>query len=205
MKKLLIYSIITAMILSCTPPEEKAKVSAYPETAKVDTVDTYFGTDVSDPYRWLEDDNSEATAGWVTSQNEVTHSYLDNINFKENIKKRLTELYNYERVYAPNKHGDYYYFYKNDGLQNQNVLYRKATLDSEPEVFLDPNNFKEDGTISLGGTSYSEDGSLFGYLISEGGSDWRKAIIINTDDKAQVDDTLRHIKFSGLSWKGNEG
>jgi prolyl oligopeptidase len=205
MKKLLIYSIITAMILSCTPPEEKAKVSAYPETAKVDTVDTYFGTDVSDPYRWLEDDNSEATAGWVTSQNEVTHSYLDNINFKENIKKRLTDLYNYERVYAPNKHGDYYYFYKNDGLQNQNVLYRKATLDSEPEVFLDPNNFKEDGTISLGGTSYSEDGSLFGYLISEGGSDWRKAIIINTDDKAQVDDTLRHIKFSGLSWKGNEG
>ncbi|MTI40307.1 prolyl oligopeptidase family serine peptidase, partial [Fulvivirga lutimaris] len=205
MKKLLSYSIISAMILSCNPPEEKSKVSAYPETAKVDTVDTYFGTDVPDPYRWLEDDNSDATANWVTSQNAVTHSYLDNINFKENIKKRLTELYNYERIYAPNKHGDYYYFYKNDGLQNQNVLYRKATLDSEPEVFLDPNNFKEDGTISLGGTSYSEDGSLFGYLISEGGSDWRKAIIINTDDKTQVDDTLRHIKFSGLSWKGNEG
>ncbi len=205
MKKLLTLLISLAMLISCGKTEEKSKVSAYPETAKVDTVDTYFGTEVPDPYRWLEDDNSEATADWVTSQNEVTHSYLDNINFKENIKKRLTELYNYERVYAPDKHGDYFYFYKNDGLQNQNVLYRKSSLDGEPEVFLDPNGFKEDGTISLGGTSYSEDGSMFGYLISEGGSDWRKAIIINTEDKTQVDDTLRHIKFSGLSWKGNDG
>lgn len=205
MKKILAISVISSLVISCNPPEEKAKVSAYPETAKVDTVENYFGTDVTDPYRWLEDDNSDATASWVTSQNEVTHSYLENINFKESIKKRLTELYNYERVYAPNKHGDYYYFYKNDGLQNQNVLYRKASLDSEAEVFLDPNKFKEDGTISLGGTSYSEDGSMFGYLISEGGSDWRKAIIIKTDDKTQVDDTLRHIKFSGLSWNGNDG
>ncbi len=190
---------------ACEKPAEKVKISQYPETAKVDTVDTYFGTEVPDPYRWLEDDNSAQTASWVKSQNEVTFGYLNNITFKEQIKNRLEKLYNYERIYAPNKQGDFYYFYKNDGLQNQNVLYRKAALDAEPEVFLDPNKFKEDGTISLGGTSFSDDGSLFGYLISEGGSDWRKAIIINTNDKTQVDDTLRFIKFSGLSWNGNEG
>ncbi|UII22822.1 prolyl oligopeptidase family serine peptidase [Fulvivirga ligni] len=185
--------------------EVKDKSLAYPETATVDTVDNYFGVEVKDPYRWLEDDQSEATKQWVKKENEVTFGYLNKIPFRDNIKSRLEELFDYERVSSPAKHGDYYYFYKNDGLQNQSVLYRKKGEDGEPEVFLDPNKFTEDGTISLAGTSFTKDGSLLGYLISEGGSDWRKAIIINTETKEQVADTLVDIKFSGISWKGTEG
>jgi len=197
---------LLALIASCNAPTTEQAVSiTYPETTKVDTVDNYFGTVVPDPYRWLEDDQSEQTAAWVTGQNEVTHGYLNHIAFRDKIKDRLEKLLDYERVYAPTQHGGHYYYYKNDGLQNQNVLYRSTEVGGESEVFLDPNTFREDGTISLGGTSFSEDGSLFSYTISEGGSDWRKAIITYTDTKAQVDDTLRHIKFSGMSWKGNEG
>ena len=177
----------------------------YPKTTKVDTVDNYFGTQVHDPYRWLEDDESEQTADWVKRQNEVTFGYLNNISFRDKIKERLKSLLDYERVFAPRLHGNYYYFYKNDGLQNQNVLYRKKGEDGVPEVFIDPNKFKEDGTISLASTSFSKDGSLFGFLISEGGSDWRKAIVMDSETKQIIGDTLINIKFSGLSWKGNEG
>ncbi|MTI29683.1 prolyl oligopeptidase family serine peptidase, partial [Xanthovirga aplysinae] len=184
--------------------EKKQKLD-YPQTAEVDTVDNYFGTEVPDPYRWLEDDRSEQTGAWVQAQNKVTFDYLNQIPFREKIEARLKDLLDYERLSAPRKHGDYYYFYKNDGLQNQSVLYRKKTEDGEPEEFLNPNNFKEDGTISLGGTSFSKDGSLFAYLISEGGSDWRKAIILKAENKEIVGDTLKNIKFSGISWKGNEG
>lgn len=204
---LLLFIFVTGFcIASCTTaPVEQTVELKYPNSAKVDTIDNYFDTEVPDPYRWLEDDTSDATAEWVSAQNEVTHGYLAHIPFREKIKNRIEELFNYERVYAPFKRGDFYYFYKNDGLQNQNVLFRTASLDSKPELFLDPNTFKEDGTVSLGTTSFSEDGSLFSYTISEGGSDWRKAIIISTESKEQVDDTLRYIKFSGLSWKGNDG
>lgn len=203
------YITVVSMVglWSCAQPEEKAeKVDLlYPVTQKVDTVDNYFGVGVPDPYRWLEDDQSEQTAQWVTSQNEVTQGYLQHITFRDNIKSRLKELLDYERISAPTEHGGQYYFYKNDGLQNQRVLYRSKEVGGEAEVFLDPNTFKEDGTISLGGSAFSDDGSLFGYLISEGGSDWRKAIVISVDTKKQIDDTLRYIKFSGMSWKGNEG
>ena len=192
------------LAFSCTDKEKKEGFK-YPETSQVDTADVYFGTTVPDPYRWLEDDNSEATKEWVTAQNSLTFDYLESIPFRERIKERLEKVFNYERVTAPNKHGDYLYYYRNNGLQNQNVLFRKKEGSEDEEVFLDPNTFKEDGTISLGGTSFSDDGSLFGFLISEGGSDWRKAIIMNPKDRSQIDDTLRHIKFSGLSWIGNEG
>jgi prolyl oligopeptidase len=206
MKHKLIGLGLAATLASCNQPDvEQVAALTYPETAQVDTVDTYFGTDVPDPYRWLEDDQSTETAAWVTAQNKVTHGYLDHITFRDKIKTRLEKLLDYERVYAPTQHGDHYYYYKNDGLQNQNVLYRSEEVGGASEVFLDPNTFREDGTISLGGASFSEDGSLFSYSISEGGSDWRKAIIISTDTKTQVDDTLKHIKFSGMSWKGNEG
>lgn len=177
----------------------------YPETEKVDTFDVYFGDTVPDPYRWLEDDTSVKTARWIEAQNEVTFDYLDQIDYRENIRSRLKELLNYERVYAPKKHGDYYYFYKNDGLQNQNVLYRKQSLDGEAEIFLNPNEFSEEGTISLAGTSFTKDGSLIAFQISEGGSDWRKAIVLDTKTKEQIGDTLRDLKFTGLSWKGNNG
>lgn len=195
-----------AIIASCNQPAAEQLVAlTYPETAKVDTVDNYFGTDVPDPYRWMEDDRSEQTAQWVKAQNEVTHGYLEHITFRDKIKDRLEKLLDYERVSSPTQHGEYYYFNKNDGLQNQSVLYRKKGEDGEPEVFVDPNKFKADGTVSMAGRSFSKDGSLFGFLISEGGSDWRKAIVLNTETKEVVGDTLIDIKFSGLSWKGNEG
>ncbi len=178
----------------------------YPETKKVDTVDTYFGTEVADPYRWLEDDNSAETEAWVEAQNEVTFSYLEAIPFRDEISKRVTELFDYQRVSAPNKHGDYYYYYKNDGLQDQSVYYRTEDPDSDDEeIFLNPNEFSEDGTISMAGTFFSKDGSHMTYLISDGGSDWRKAITLDTQTKEMVGDTLSDLKFTGISWKGTDG
>ncbi|MDH5367077.1 MAG: prolyl oligopeptidase family serine peptidase [Cyclobacteriaceae bacterium] len=207
MKPNLLFIIAAFLIVvSCSPSDkEESSNLIYPSTFKVDTIDTYFGTDVPDPYRWLEDDNSEETAQWVSEQNKVTHGYLAHIPFRENIKERLEKLYDYERVSAPTKNGDYEYFYKNDGLQNQSVLYRKKIGDDSVEVFLDPNKFSEDGTISLASRSFTDDGKLFGYMISVGGSDWRKALVMNTETKEIVEDTLHNIKFSGISWRGNEG
>ncbi len=206
MRKLLAFPL--GMLLFACGSEEKTSqmtIEKYPETATVDTVDTYFGTEVPDPYRWLEDDRSEQTANWVEAQNEVTFGYLNNIPFRDKIESRLTELWNYKKEGAPRKHGDYYYTYKNDGLQNQWVIYRKKGVEGEEELFLDPNTFSEDATTSLAGTSFTKDGSLLAYLISEGGSDWRKIIVMNTEDKSIVEDTIRDVKFSGVSWKGNEG
>ncbi len=206
MSKYLLIILCTGFLaVSCQPKNEETSSMEYPETRKSDQEDLYFDTRVPDPYRWLEDDRSEETANWVKAQNDVTFGYLNTIPFREAIKDRLTELYDYERVSAPDEHGDYFYYFRNDGLQNQSVLYRKKGLDGEEELFLDPNSFSEDGTISLAGTSFTEDGSLFGFLISEGGSDWRKAIVLNAETGEQVGDTLRDIKFSGISWKGNEG
>lgn len=188
------------------PAMELAKVSVYPETKKADSIaDVYFDTIVPDPYRWLENDQSPETASWVKSQNEVTFGYLNNIPFRDKVKARLEELWNYEKVYAPTRHGDYYYFFKNDGLQNQNVYYRKKTEDGDEVVFIDPNKFSANGTISMAGNSFTKDGSLFGMLLSEGGSDWRKAVILKTGSMEMVGDTLRDLKFTSLSWKGNDG
>ncbi|WP_318343814.1 prolyl oligopeptidase family serine peptidase [Flagellimonas baculiformis] len=200
-------SLLAAAILfaACqeTPKREPIVVN-YPTTKKVDTVTNYFGTDVPDPYRWLEDDRSAETEAWVKQQNAATFGYFDKIPFREDLKNRLEKLWNYEKVGSPFKEGDYTYYYKNDGLQNQYVVYRKKGEDKE-EVFLDPNTFSEDGTTSLMGLSFTKDGSLAAYLISEGGSDWRKGIVINAETKEIVEDTLVDIKFSGISWKGNEG
>jgi len=179
----------------------------YPETKKTDQVDMYFGTEVPDPYRWLEDDRSEETENWVIEQNKVTFGYLDQIPFRDALNKRLTSLWNYEKVGSPFKEGDYTYYYKNDGLQNQYVVYRYKTGEdpASSEVFLDPNTFTQDGTTSLGSLSFSEDGKTAAYSVSEGGSDWRKVIVINTESLAIIEDTLIDIKFSGISWKANEG
>jgi prolyl oligopeptidase len=176
----------------------------YPETRKGNTVDTFFGKQVADPYRWLEDDMSDDTKDWVNRQNELTNSYLGQIPFRDNIKKRLTELWNYEKFSAPFKEGEYTYFYKNDGLQNQSVLYRQKGT-GVPEVFLNPNEFSKDGTTSLAGIDFTKDGSLCAFQISEGGSDWRKVIVLDTKTKKQIGDTLMDVKFSGTSWKGNDG
>lgn len=209
MKKIILIVLCISAFIACKEEQTTKEISAvtYPETKKVDTVTNYFGTEVKDPYRWLEDDMSEETADWVTRQNKTTFGYLDNIPFREELKERLTELWNYEKVGAPFKEGDYTYFYKNDGLQNQYVIYRYKTGE-DPDtatVFLDPNTFTEDGTISLGGLNFSEDGKTAAYSISEGGSDWRKVLVMNAETKKIVEDTLVDVKFSGISWKGDEG
>ncbi len=198
-------AVLLLFSLSCKTDKKENVDFKYPETMKDSTIDEYFGTEVSDPYRWLEDDNSDETGAWVKAQNEFTFSYLNKIPFKDKIKNRLEEIWNYEKIGSPFKKGDYYYFYKNDGLQNQYVLYRTKELGKDAEVFLDPNTFSEDGTVSMSGTSFTKDGSLTAYQISEGGSDWRKVIIIDAESKEQLEDTLVDIKFSGLAWKGNEG
>ena len=176
----------------------------YPQTRMDNTVDTYFGTQVSDPYRWLEDDRSAETAQWVKAQNDFTFGYLSKIPYRQAIKEKLEKLWNYEKLSAPFTEGDYTYYYKNDGLQNQSVLYRKDKEGKE-EIFLNPNTFSKDGTTSLGDVAFSEDGSLVAYLISEGGSDWRKGIVLDAKTKKAIGDTLVDIKFSSIAWKGNEG
>ena len=175
----------------------------YPLTTKKAVIDTLFGTEVVDNYRWLEDDRSEATETWVKAENEVTFDYLSKIPYRTQLKTRLTELWNYEKVGTPFIEGGYTYFYKNDGLQNQYVIYRKK--DGEETVFLDPNTFSEDATTSLGSLSFSKDGKTVAYSISEGGSDWRKIIIMDAVSKTIKEDTLVDVKFSGISWYKNEG
>ncbi len=208
-KVILLTSILTAC--SGNIPEQSTTSIAsqspninYPVTHKGNVVDTYFGTNVADPYRWLEDDRSEETSDWVKAQNELTFDYLGKIPFREQLKSRLGELWNYEKVGAPFKEGDYTYFYKNDGLQNQYVVYRQKG-DGAAEVFLDPNTFSDDGTTSMGQLSFSKDGSIAAYAISEGGSDWRKIIIIDAKTKKVLETPLIDVKFSGISWYKNEG
>jgi len=193
--------IINAMTYSFSQNTMKL---TYPETKKGDVVDTYFGHNVSDPYRWLENDRSDETAAWVKAENKLTYSYLEQIPLRDSIKARMEKIWNYERISAPFKEGNYTYYYKNDGLQNQSVLYRKNSVGVE-EVFLNPNIFSKDGSTSLGEINFSEDGSKVAYSISEGGSDWRKVIILDAVSKKIIEDTLIDVKFSGLSWFKNEG
>lgn len=185
------------------PKQRIQEALSYPETKMVDSVDTYFGVDVNDPYRWLEDDRSTETEEWVKAQNKVTFGYLENIPFRAELKDYMLAKSDYERISAPFKEGKHTYFYKNDGLQNQYVLYRKNG--AKEEVFLDPNTFSADGTTSLGEVSFSEDGSMLAYSISEAGSDWRKVIVMDATSKKILEDTIIDVKFSGISWRANEG
>ena len=211
MKNILLVVLCMTLVYSCKNKANENMVTAtatkYPDTRKIDTFDTYFGQKVPDPYRWLEDDRSQETEEWVKRENEVTFGYLNKIPYREKLKERLTELWNYEKVGSPFVEGDYTYFYKNDGLQNQYVIYRYKTGENPDtaEVFLDPNTFKDDGTISLGGLSFSRNGKLAAYSISEGGSDWRKILVMNTQTKEIIEDTLVDVKFSGMSWYKNDG
>ena len=177
----------------------------YPKTAKKPVIEESFGTKVIDNYRWLEDDRSTETEAWVNAENKVTFDYLGKIPYRKQLKERLTQLWNYEKVGSPYKEGDYIYFSKNNGLQNQSVIYRKKNKNGKEEVFLDPNTFSKDGTTSLGMMSFSKDGKTVAYSISEGGSDWRKIIILDAESKIIKEDTLVDVKFSGISWYKNEG
>ncbi|MEG1022013.1 MAG: prolyl oligopeptidase family serine peptidase [Myroides sp.] len=203
MKKLVSSIFIASVILSQSVNAQN-KTMNYPQTVKKEVVDTYFNNKIADPYRWLEDDRSAETAAWVTAQNNVTFAYLDQIPYRDQLKKQLTEKWNYEKIGAPFVEGDFTYYYKNDGLQNQSVLYRKDKSGKE-EIFLDPNTFSKDGTTSLADVSFTEDGSLVAYAISEGGSDWRKIIVLNAKDKSVIGETLIDVKFSGIGWYKNEG
>lgn len=177
----------------------------YPVTKKGTVQDTYFGTTIADPYRWLEDDNSEETKAWVQAQNAVTTDYLSGIPFRNKVKERLSVLWNYPKYGSPRQEGAYYYFSKNDGLQNQSVLYRQKGLQGTPEVFLDPNRFSQDGTVALAGLSFSKTARYAAYQISSSGSDWQEALIMDLRTGKLIDDTIRYIKFSGITWKGDEG
>lgn len=188
---------------ACTKNPNKAALN-YPETPKIEHTDTYFDVDVQDPYHWLEDDQSPETKEWVKSEQTFTNNYLSKIPFRDEIRNQLKEIWNYEKISAPFERGDYTYFYKNDGLQAQSVLYRKDKA-GNTEVFLNPNKFSKDGTTSLTGLSFNKKGNLAAYSISEGGSDWNKVIIINALTQKPIDDTIVDVKFSGISWRGSEG
>ena len=177
----------------------------YPATKKVNQADNYLGTMVADPYRWLEDDNSDETKAWVKDQNKVTDDYLSKIPYRAAVRKTLEEMWNYTKYSSPFKEGDYYYFYKNDGLQNQSVLYRQIGLQGTPEVFIDPNSMSTDGTIVPGVPSFTKSAKYCAYLLSASGSDWQEAYIMDVKTKQLLPDKLQWIKFSGISWKGDEG
>ena len=197
--------VVLTSIISCKTMEEKTtdKVK-YPVTKKVNVPTTYFGTQINDPYRWLEDDMSAETAAWVKAENEVTFNYLDQIPFRKALKERMEKLWNYEKISAPFKEGDFTYYYKNDGLQNQSVMYRKDKNGKE-EVFLDPNGFSSDATTSLANVSFSKDGSLVAYSTSAAGSDWNTITILNAVTKEKLETDILDVKFSGMSWYKNEG
>jgi len=196
----LIPLIISMILLSSNYSNSQI---VYPKTAKGNVVDTYFGVQVKEPYRWLENDTSAATSAWVKAQNQVTGDYLSKIPFRNELKKRLTALINYPKYSSPFKKNGRYYFYKNNGLQNQSVLYRQATLTSEPEVLLDPNKLSVDGTVALSHTAFSNNGKYLGYSIARSGSDWNEIFVMNLETRQLLTDYIKWSKSSGISWQGN--
>ncbi|MEN0005438.1 MAG: prolyl oligopeptidase family serine peptidase [Bacteroidota bacterium] len=214
MKNVLIASIALLVmgLTACQPTaqEETAQKEDYPlmkvnypETATIEHEDDYHGTVVKDPYRWLEVDTAADVESWVKEQNKVTYGYLENIPFRKNIEERYTELFNYPKLSSPFRAGDYYFFNKNDGLQNQSVIYYQKGLDGEPEVFIDPNALSDDGTVAIGLIGFSEDDKYVAYTQSEGGSDWREIRVMEIATKKEMPDVLKWVKFSGAAWDGN--
>lgn len=180
-----------------------AQKPQYPQTRKVDHVDTYHGTKVADPYRWLEDDNAAETAAWVESQNKVTNAYLEKLPYRAKLKERLEQLFNYPKIGAPFRKGELYFFSKNDGLQNQSVLYVQKGFNGTPEVLLDPNQWSTDGTVRLGAFSLSKDAKYAVIGISKSGSDWQEYQVMEIATKKMLGDKIEWVKVSGASWAGN--
>lgn len=191
-------SLISLTLLMTAAPPFK-----YPATRKSDTVDKYHGTRVPDPYRWLEDDNAPETTAWVAEQNKVTQAYLGNIPYRQRLRERMTKLYNYVRVSAPTRRGNTYFFRRNDGLQNQAVIYMQEGLDGTPELLIDPNKLSKDGTAVLSASAFSRDGKYFAYGVSQGGSDWQEAHVLEVATRKVLPDTLKWLKATGLSWAGD--
>ena len=189
--------ILLTLLMPAAPPFH------YPATRKSDTVDNYHGTKVPDPYRWLEDDHTPETTAWVTEQNMATQAYLANIPYRQKLRERMTTFYNYVRVSAPTRRGNTYFFRRNDGLQNQAVIYMQQGLDGTPELLLDPNKLSKDGTAVLSASAFSRDGKYFAYGVSQGGSDWQEAHILEVATRKVLPDTLQWLKATGLSWSGD--
>ena len=201
-----IFAILPFLVLSaCGGSEPEPVAIDYPTTATIDHVDTYHGINVADPYRWLEDDVRESgeVENWVDAQNAVTFEYLDSIEERDIIKKRLTELWDFERFGMPNKEGGRYYYSYNDGLQNQDVIYVQSSLDDEATLLIDPNTWSDDGTIAMSSYYPSPDGRHVAYLVQDGGSDWRKAQVMDVETGKVLDDELEWLKFTGLAWAGD--
>lgn len=211
-QRLTMTCAILLSLTACNPENESMNTSEQielpqspaPATIETDTVDNYFGTVIKDPYRWLEDDLSPETADWIARQNQYTRGYLDDFTLREEISDTLYRLINFEREGAPFFEGDSAYFYRNTGLQNQSVLYR-INDSGEDTVFLDPNTFSDDGTVSMSGVSFSSDGSLVAYQLSVGGSDWRRIEVRDVETGALIDTALENVKFSNIAWVGNSG
>jgi len=193
----------SAPLSGADSPTAAASVVDYPDTRRDDVVDSYFGVAIADPYRWLEDDRSEETAAWVQVQNRLSFAYLESLPSRDAMRERVGRLINYPRESAPFRAGEYHYFYRNTGLQNQDIIYRQRG-DGEIELFIDPNTLSEDGTVALSRLEFSPDGSLAAYQLSEGGADWRSVEVIDTRTR-DVLERLENLKFSGLAWRGNEG
>jgi len=203
MKNLFLYFLTIIIFSQCAAPTSDTAIKNnaipvnYPNTKKTDQVDIYHDTEIKDEYRWLEDDNADDTKAWVGEQNTVTQGYLDQIPFRNKLRDRYEELFNYPKLSSPFKAGEYYFFYKNDGLQNQSVIYFQKGLDGDPEVFIDPNSYSEEGT------TVSKDHKYVAFSRQDAGSDWQKFYIMEVATKKQLSDELEWVKFSGASWRGD--
>jgi len=204
MKKLLNIILISVVILMMNSCMEKVEPINYPVTQMVDQSDDYFGAKVEDPFRWLEDDNSAETAEWVKAQNAVTDAYLAKIPFRNKIKERLTQIWDYPKYGVPFKKGERYFYFKNDGMQNQDVMYMRDNLEADPEVLIDPNTLSEDGTVALSGMDISKDGKYLAYAIARAGSDWNEIYIMEIESREILKDKIEWVKFSNIAWS-NDG
>jgi len=203
MKQAIFLSFIVCIIACSKPNQQKITIMPYPQTLKDTTIDDYFGANIIDPYRWLENDTASEVVEWVGKQNDITQNYLSQITNRDNIKKRLTEIWDYPKYSSPFKEGDWYYFFKNEGLQNQSILYRQKGLDGAPEVFIDPNKLSEDGTASLASIAFSKNHKLCAIGVAQSGSDWNEFFVMNVETKQKLNDKIEWVKFSGATWKGN--
>ncbi|MGY6561418.1 MAG: prolyl oligopeptidase family serine peptidase [Luteibaculaceae bacterium] len=205
-KKTVSILAFAGLLSACgTSEKETAQVGpqlplTYPVTKKVDTVHTYFGVEIADPFQWLEDDNSDETKAWVTAQNELTFGFLNQIPFKQQLRDRFEELFNYKKVGSPSLVGDYKFYYANDGLQNQAVIYFKKGEDGDEKVFIDPNTLSEKGTVSIGLLGADENDALMAYSYSEAGSDWQEIRVRDIESNTDLDDVVKWVKFSGAAW-----
>ncbi len=205
MRKRFISLVILALLVFLPACQQGGKTQAqlsYPVTKKVDQVDDYFGTKVPDPYRWLENENAQDVKDWIQAENKLTFAYLEKIPYREKIRQRITEIYNYPKYSSPFRAGDNYFFYKNDGLQNQSVIYIQKGLEGKPEVFLDPNKVSPDGTVRIGLVNFSNDNRCVAIARSEAGSDWQQLRVMEVESKKELSDVIQWVKFSGAAWQG---